>query len=157
MTRKGAGWLTPATPRPLVQQLVRSSGIQADAGVAAAIVPAAIRVLRCIYYLSIHVELPVSNLGHTDDAAVDALGSAVSLAAGLQQVHEPILVHGLERGERRPRRRGHTWHVASEEQSDAARRAKLANAPGASGIVGDPPDDDASERVVRAVPCARDP
>ena len=80
----------------------------------------------------------------------------VLLDAGLQQVYEPLLVHRLQRRDRRAGLGANARDLAAEEQANARRRPELTHAPGASGVVGDAPNDYASEPVAVAATDAHD-
>ena len=77
----------------------------------------------------------------------------VLLDAGLQQVYEPLLVHRLQRRDRRAGLGANARDLAVEEQANARRRPELTHSPGASDIVRDASNDDAPEPV--PVPAAR--
>ena len=70
------------------------------------------------------------------------------LAPGLQKVDEPLVVEGFERCERGASFGADAGDVAAKEQSDSGGRMEFPYAPGATGVVGDAANNDASERVI---------
>ena len=78
------------------------------------------------------------------------------LAPGLQEVHESLVVEGFERRERSASLGADAGDVAAKEQSDSGGRVELSDAPGATGVVGNAADNNASERVIANAAAAVD-
>ena len=83
--------------------------------------------------------------------AVSLIVRALLLVSGLQELHQTILAHRLQHPDGGSRLGADAGDVASEEEPDAGCGSELTNAPGAAGVIGDAPDDDAPQSLSAGV------